>query len=429
MKDVCFDVDGTRLRGVLAPARAPRGTIVIRTPYDAHAHTAQAAGWAERGWNALVLDVRGRHTSDGAWEPYTHEGEDGLATAQAVLTSSWHTGEVVLAGASYAGYCALETAATAREHDPQVYAALAAVVVSVPVLGAWESAHDPSGLPRLRDRLGWWHQHGFARTTGPGLSTDEMHQLENLAIDMLRAGAAAGLAGLLRAAGYPTRESGLWHRLMTTPAYPGRRRGHQVPLLVISGAYDFFAEEAAVLAREWGSADVGYVSGPWGHALHADVSPSGPVAAAARSRGTTGQIAWDWLTALPRPHRRRLVLPTGSSREWLDTPTSAATVTAYLDEHAAVPREAGALVDADVHAVGTAPAHQPVPVPGPAGGDRWARVDLSEVGSGGQRDRLLTRSAACSCNDTVYAVVRPVCHQLGPGAHLRVTVHPAGHWT
>lgn len=90
-------------------ARYP--TILIRTPYGRGASSG-AFGWftefvafrfAERGYNVVVQDVRGRFDSDGEFEPYFNEREDGIATLDWLKQQIWFNGEVGMWGPSYLG--------------------------------------------------------------------------------------------------------------------------------------------------------------------------------------------------------------------------------------------------------------------------------------------------------------------------------------
>ena len=87
-------------------------TILIRTPYG----RSQAAGlsgvlpdfiarrFAERGYNVLVQDVRGRFDSQGEFDPFVNESSDGRATLEWIEKQSWFNGVLGMWGQSYLGY-------------------------------------------------------------------------------------------------------------------------------------------------------------------------------------------------------------------------------------------------------------------------------------------------------------------------------------
>lgn len=91
-------------------ARFP--TILIRTPYG-RGPTAGPSGilpsfiahrFAERGYNVVVQDVRGRFDSQGEFEPFANEAADGLATIQWLEAQPWFNGSLGMWGQSYVGY-------------------------------------------------------------------------------------------------------------------------------------------------------------------------------------------------------------------------------------------------------------------------------------------------------------------------------------
>ena len=76
--------DGVETCGDLyRPAEGPPVPgIVCRTPYDKEAIGATRVlpsplKFAEAGYAVLVVDVRGRYSSDGAFAPFHNEGRDG----------------------------------------------------------------------------------------------------------------------------------------------------------------------------------------------------------------------------------------------------------------------------------------------------------------------------------------------------------------
>ncbi|MGO3326470.1 CocE/NonD family hydrolase [Gordonia sp. (in: high G+C Gram-positive bacteria)] len=244
--------DGTELRGLLWTSDDPRALVVIRTPYDASRHESIGRAWASRGYECLVQDVRGRYRSDGAWLPYRHESADGRAALDAV-TRIRPGLPVVVYGASYAAHTALEAARASR-------APVAAVIVAVPVLGPAETTVDANGVRQIRHRIGWWHEHGHTRTAqGP---------LSDVELDARTAVAATDVSAAADAWGWPEPTRRAWRELWAAAPVDVSRRFADVraPLLVLSGAYDFFDHDARRLAREW-TGPSHFAVGPWGHRI------------------------------------------------------------------------------------------------------------------------------------------------------------------
>ncbi|MCA9875965.1 MAG: CocE/NonD family hydrolase, partial [Anaerolineales bacterium] len=89
--------------------KRPLPTILLRTPYGRSGAMGGpmvfiANRFAERGYNVVCQDVRGRFDSEGEFEPFVHEQEDGRATLQWIAAQPWSDGTVGMWGPSYLGY-------------------------------------------------------------------------------------------------------------------------------------------------------------------------------------------------------------------------------------------------------------------------------------------------------------------------------------
>ncbi|MER5433647.1 CocE/NonD family hydrolase [Streptomyces sp. NPDC002588] len=121
--------DGTVL---LADRWAPRKggdglpTALIRTPYGRRGPIValSAPPLAERGFQVVVQSARGTFGSEGDFDPFRHEREDGLATLDWLLEQPWCGDAIVLTGGSYLGYVQW---AVADRLPPQVKAMIPVV--------------------------------------------------------------------------------------------------------------------------------------------------------------------------------------------------------------------------------------------------------------------------------------------------------------
>ena len=101
----------------------PFPTIIIRTPYlkTMAMGDFSLAGWAtyfaERGYAVVMQDVRGRGDSDGDFDFFFQEGEDGYDTIEWMAAQPWSNGDVCTAGVSYLG---TDQWLAAREHPPSL---------------------------------------------------------------------------------------------------------------------------------------------------------------------------------------------------------------------------------------------------------------------------------------------------------------------
>lgn len=126
--------DGALLAADLYTPRSPRlfPTLLMRTPYGRGATVGPsgmmmsflAQRFAERGYNLLVQDVRGRFDSGSDFVPFVHEAADGQATIAWIERQDWFNGLLGMWGASYIGYTQWAAAAGA---SPSLKAMLLAV--------------------------------------------------------------------------------------------------------------------------------------------------------------------------------------------------------------------------------------------------------------------------------------------------------------
>ncbi len=277
-RHVVMGEDGAALCGWVWEPRVPRAVVLIRTPYGAWRHGDTARSWVRRGYRCIIHDVRGRHGSDGEWNPYLHERGDGRTVVEAIRAENPDL-PLVLSGGSYAAHTALEAARDAGAE---------ALVLLVPALGLAETAWDEHGRPQLRDRIGWWHQHGRGSRSFPSLTEQE------LAARVER----ATTIGVDRAAqewGWSQTVLSGWRRLWSAPALDLRRAygAIRLPLLLIRGDQDFFFADAGRLADAW-SDRVHMVDGPWGHRLAADIDDD-DVRSRLRDAGGIGGVLDRWL--------------------------------------------------------------------------------------------------------------------------------------
>lgn len=98
--------DGVSLVSTLAlpknGGKAP--TILVRTPYGREGTLFAYSHFAQRGYNVMVQDTRGKGDSQGVFDPFLGEIEDGYDTLQWITSQPWSDGTVGMIGGSYLGY-------------------------------------------------------------------------------------------------------------------------------------------------------------------------------------------------------------------------------------------------------------------------------------------------------------------------------------
>ena len=87
------------------PGKYP--VIVTRTPYGLqrdNVHHERMTKFAQNGYIGIVQDVRGRYESDGKWEPFRDEANDGHDTIEWIAEQDFSNGKIAMQGGSYLGH-------------------------------------------------------------------------------------------------------------------------------------------------------------------------------------------------------------------------------------------------------------------------------------------------------------------------------------
>jgi putative CocE/NonD family hydrolase len=99
-------------------------TVLVRTCYGRELSALEGEFWASRGYVHVAQDVRGRGDSEGHWDPFMNERQDGKDTIDWIAKQPWSDGNVGMIGASYLGFvqwqAAVEQPAALKCIVPQV---------------------------------------------------------------------------------------------------------------------------------------------------------------------------------------------------------------------------------------------------------------------------------------------------------------------
>ncbi|MCZ2151432.1 MAG: CocE/NonD family hydrolase [Bryobacterales bacterium] len=144
--------DGVKLYAdVYRPRREGRfPTIITRTPYGVQRdgmHPAVIA-FAQHGYAVVVQDVRGRYESEGAWDPFRNEANDGYDTVEWAARQPWSNGKVGMHGGSYLGHVQWQAATMAPPHLTAVFPVLASTSI-------YHNTFFHGGAFKLALALGW----------------------------------------------------------------------------------------------------------------------------------------------------------------------------------------------------------------------------------------------------------------------------------
>ena len=125
--------------------------LLSRTPYSTErAPSSYAAGvyFARRGYVFVYQDIRGRHESEGKWEPFRDDINDGYDTIEWAAKQPWSTGKVGMQGGSYLGHVQWRAAMATPPHLTTIF----------PLVASTSLYHDwitRNGGWRLSFNFGW----------------------------------------------------------------------------------------------------------------------------------------------------------------------------------------------------------------------------------------------------------------------------------
>ena len=124
--------------------------LIVRTPYGVQRDGVHQdmIHFAQRGYAALVQDVRGRYESEGAWEPFRNEANDGYDTIEWAARQPWSNGKVGTQGGSYLGHVQWRAAT----QSPPSLVTMFPAVASTSIYRNWLGL---GGAFRLSFNFGW----------------------------------------------------------------------------------------------------------------------------------------------------------------------------------------------------------------------------------------------------------------------------------
>jgi putative CocE/NonD family hydrolase len=277
-----FDVpaemrDGTVLR---ADVYRPGGTgpwpvLLTRLPYGKQspmvALILDPVAAAKRGFMVVIQDTRGRFASEGEWEPWTYEENDGYDTVRWAAALPGSNGSVGMIGGSYFGNTQWMAALS---KPPELKAIAPLITWSDPDDGLWARG----GAIELGITVPWSLMQGADtlmrrhRTDLEGLVSGVTGLVQNLD------GLASGGYGELPSGRFPafarhdlpelgyerSRRDPEWARSCRVA---GRHDEVDLPTFQVGGWYDIFAQGTldnfAAMRRAGRSATL--VMGPWTH--------------------------------------------------------------------------------------------------------------------------------------------------------------------
>lgn len=242
--------------------------ILVRDPYSFRGKTPDFISQviAERGYQVVYQNCRGRWGSGGDFEPFRNEREDGLATLKWISEQPWFSGSVGMYGLSYWGYAQLALGAGA----PPYLKALVPQMSASRIYNVFRSG----GVVRLFTLLSWCYS---TYVTNAKSSPKEAQKARKQQDAVLQEGARhlpAGTADQITAGcELPFFQDVLNHdnprdAFWAATDFSAQVKDIEAPVHFVDGWYDFFLTDQLRDYAALREADKNpYLTiGPWTHA-------------------------------------------------------------------------------------------------------------------------------------------------------------------
>jgi len=270
--------DGVRLAtDIVRPKGQGRHPVILaRTPYGKR--TPLSLGHVRAGIAMAVQDVRGRYASEGTFDVFRQEINDGYDAVEWLAAQPWCNGKVAMDGGSYLGYTQLAAAMAAPPH-------LCAISPAVPPADFDRGTMFFGGALRMELAQGWllgqsWRSQRVQRKQAPQEELDRWSPFRNFRKwcwhNPLRESGPIAIGG--------PEYADVWSEMVDNWECPTqweqisavvRPEAIKVPVFIRGGFYDIFAQENIELLqalRQRGGSELTrqhshLLIGPWVHGL------------------------------------------------------------------------------------------------------------------------------------------------------------------
>ncbi len=262
--------DGVKLNATIYRPKDQKEALPVifeLTPYISDSYHNRAYYFAQHGYVFAIVDVRGRGNSEGHFDPFMQEPQDGHDVVEWLAKQPWSDGKVAMWGGSYAGY---DQWLTLREFPPHL-----ATVVPV------AAAHAGVDFPMFKNIWGAYDMQWLTFTSGVtpqqnlfGESSFWIEKFRELYLNHRPYKDLDKIVG---------NESTVFQKWVAHPAFdaywqklditPEQYKQIHVPILTITGHYDGDQPGAMTYYRDhmkYGTEEAKekhyLIIGPWDHA-------------------------------------------------------------------------------------------------------------------------------------------------------------------
>lgn len=271
--------DGVKLStDIYRPARGGKQAegkfpvLIERTPYGKGGRSNVVALLTQRGYVVVLQDCRGRYLSEGDFYPFVNEGQDGYDTIEWAAAQSWSDGRVGTFGGSYTGWDQYFAAMLRPPHLGAMFTQMAGAAL-------YEEVPYPGGAPNSAWPL-WILRSALTSYEA------KQHPAAVETMEHVRKSPYAWLQANPQKRGeifneFPAYKK-VYEDFYSHPLFDGywKQRGFytagyfremkDVPMLFVSGWYDFFLEgvlqDFAALSRMQ-KTEKKLMVGPWPHGI------------------------------------------------------------------------------------------------------------------------------------------------------------------
>jgi len=262
--------DGVQLNATVYKPHNPGSKLPViftLTPYIGDSYYARASYFSKHGFVFVLVDVRGRGSSEGQFDPFIQEAKDGYDIVEWLAKQDYSNGKITMWGGSYAGY---DQWATAKEIPPHLS-------TIVPVAAAKPGVDFPMTYNVTSSYILRWLTYTSGKTGNGNLFNDNdfwQNKYNERFQKDLRFTSLDSIAGnpspiFQKWLAHPTVDD-YWKSHNPTPA---QYAAMNFPILSITGSYDgdqpgaiAFYREYMQYATEKGKSNHWLLIGPWDHA-------------------------------------------------------------------------------------------------------------------------------------------------------------------
>ncbi len=263
-------------------------TVLIRSPYGkGDKDSGMAKFFWQRGYAVVVQDCRGRFDSEGIWDPFRYDGEDGFDTQEWVGEQDWCNGKLGTFGGSYVGFTQWISAPYGSQY-------LKTMMPTVPFAESYYDTHYVGGAMQLALMMGWGTLVSYRPDEKPAeIEWDKAFR--NLPLKTWDTAVGKEIFYLRDWVAHPTYDD-YWKKR----GIDGQYEAITVPILNVGGWYDIFSkvtlEQVAKVREQSNNMMVRRnqfaIMGPWGHGVN--VTELGELEFGKSAKIEMGQLQEDW---------------------------------------------------------------------------------------------------------------------------------------